>query len=161
MSDRIKKRIIFGESIFMKKIILCILMYFFLYTSYSQLKINTGNLCDDGKKYNEKLVTFTCIYSSQEQGEEILSLRGKSEWWEDLYRLSTYAGFDKMKNENKNEKYYTRRIESDCTMLLRIPFNITVPNTLFSPIKVTGYVADVSESLNLIIIRVTQISRVQ
>ena len=117
----------------------------------SQIRLSTGDLCDDGNAYKNKSVRFSYSYSDAEQLGGQWSLRSQSTEYE---RINSSVKFGLTYD---NDKFYTRIMFADCKIILRIPYSLTVPNVTNSYINVTGTVTGVGNSY--VMIQVSQITR--
>ena len=121
--------------------------------TYSQIKVSPGQLCDDGNSYKGKSIKFTYLYTAADQPGDKWSLRSQGQDYERINSSLNY-GFT-----SENDTYYTRMMWADCKLILRIPYNITVPNTTGSYINITGKVSAVGKTY--VAIEVTEITRMQ
>ena len=116
-----------------------------------QIRLSTGDLCDNGNAYKNKSVRFSYSYSDAEQLGGQWSLRSQSTEYE---RINSSVKFGLTYD---NDKFYTRIMFADCKIILRIPYSLTVPNVTNSYINVTGTVTGVGNSY--VMIQVSQITR--
>jgi hypothetical protein len=137
----------------MKNLLFLFIVIVISNSSSAQLKVTPADLCDDGYSFKNKSVTFKGSYSYAEQVGDKWGLRSKGQEYEKINSLIAYG------LTSSNDNFYTRIIWADCKLILRIPYNITVPNSDQGVFTFTGKVSLVGKSY--VMLEVASIKRLQ
>lgn len=111
-------------------------------TNNNNYTISEESFCDNASKYINKNINIILFYNNE------ISLRNQGYNFERMSSMTNYEIFG-----DSNETYYTREANSDCPIILRIPYNISVPNLKIGNLRIN---AEVSDSRTLIVKSITR-----
>jgi len=137
----------------MKQISLLFGLLLLVNASFSQIRLAETTLCDDGRSYLNKTVTFRAMYFASHQSDN-WNLRAQDR---DYERINSAVNFNQTQD---NDKFYTRKIVTEgCNYFLRIPYGLPVPNVGMDFISITGKITYVTRNADIMLIEVKQITR--